>query len=92
MRTAKQIIDNIRWNKNILNKSKYKIGYFDRISNGIKYFYFSDIIFEQNDEFALTIRNRSIKNKSGIIYIPYHRLRIVYDDSNKIIWRRKKII
>ena len=91
MKTSKQIINYIKWNKliNKKNKSKYKIGYYDRVDNNIKFFYFSDIIFKECDEFALAVKGSNIKNDK-IIYIPYHRLRIVYDNSNKIIWKRKK--
>lgn len=85
MKTAKQIIDYIRWNKTITkqNKAKYKIGYYDRVARSLKYFYFSQIVFDKSDDFALCVRCNT-----KTITIPYHRLRIVFDENQDIIWKR----
>jgi len=89
MKTAKQIIDYIRWNTQISdnNRSHYRLGYYDRVINGIKFFRFSDIDFDKSDNFSLCIKANNIT-----LHIPYHRLRIIYNPDGKVIWKRKSKI
>jgi uncharacterized protein (UPF0248 family) len=83
MMTAKQMMDNIRWNRN-LKSDRFIIFYWDNVSKEMIPVRFIKISFEIGNSFSF-----QVEREDRMTDIPYHRVKRICD-KDKIIWERVK--
>ena len=84
MQTIIDLVNEIRWSPE-KEPGKFSLGYYDRVAKELKWIKFKDIIFEESDKFAITVRDEEGREK----HIPYHRFRQV-KKGEEIVWKRDK--
>ncbi len=83
MKPVQDILNRIRWDKN-LAEDDFKIGYYDRAEQHIIVVAFKEIIFPLNDHFSFEV----IDQEGTIHNVPYHRVKDIYQNG-LLIWHRE---
>jgi uncharacterized protein (UPF0248 family) len=82
MKTAKELLDRIRWDEHYA-KSRFKIGYYDRVEDRIIIVPFKEIHFPKDSPSTFLI----VDDDGEVHSVPYHRVKSIYRD-NALIWHR----
>jgi uncharacterized protein (UPF0248 family) len=78
-----KLLSRIRWDKEF-GQAKFTIGYYDRVAGGIVTIPFSEIIFEQGNNYSFMLLDQEGCGRS----IPFHRVRRVFRN-RELIWSRE---
>ncbi len=83
MQTVREFLNRIRWDESLAG-SDFKIGYYDRLQDGLIVVAFKEIIFSKGDRFAF-----QVIDEEGVVHsVPYHRVKAIYRDG-RLIWHRE---
>ncbi|WP_455219656.1 DUF504 domain-containing protein [Kaarinaea lacus] len=82
MKTAQEILSQIRWDEH-LTADSFIIGYYDRMEDTIIKVAFKEIRFPDDHHFMFEV----IDEEGGLHSIPYHRVKEIYQDG-RLIWHR----
>ena len=77
-----ELLNRIRWDAEFA-RGKFELGYFDRVDGRIVVVSFHEIEFPQNEPQVF----RLVDPEGHIHRVPFHRVREVYKDSQRI-WHR----
>ncbi|HYG36740.1 MAG TPA: DUF504 domain-containing protein [Clostridia bacterium] len=77
-----ELLNRIRWDAEFA-KGKFELGYFDRVENRVILLPFKEVLFLEADRHAFRILGTDGKFHR----VPFHRVREVYKDSQRI-WCR----
>jgi len=83
MKPVQDILNRIRWDKNLAGDD-FKIGYYDRVEQQIIIVAFKEIIFPLNEHFSFEV----IDQEGTLHSIPYHRVKAIYQN-DQLIWHRE---
>ncbi len=83
MQTVREILNRIRWDDSLAG-SEFKIGYYDRLQNGLIVVAFKEVIFPKGDRFAFEV----IDEEGAVHSVPYHRVKAIYRN-DCLIWHRE---
>jgi len=78
------LLNRIRWDKDF-GRSRFDLGYYDRLEDRIITVPFQQVILNEGDHFAFQL----INSEGECLSIPLHRVRQVYKDG-ALIWERPK--
>ncbi len=83
MKPVQDILNRIRWDKN-LAEDDFKIGYYDRVEQQAIVVAFKEIIFPKDDHFSFDV----IDQEGELHSVPYHRVKAIYQN-DRLIWHRE---
>jgi uncharacterized protein (UPF0248 family) len=78
-----ELLNRIRWDAEFA-RGKFELGYFDRVERRIITVPFTEVTFPRNDAQAFQL----FDEEGHIHRVPFHRVREVYKDGQRI-WNRK---
>ncbi len=82
MTPIQELLNRIRWDAEFA-RGRFELGYFDRVENQVVVVPFHEIEFRQNDPQMF----RLVDEEGGVHRVPFHRVRDVYKDGQRI-WHR----
>jgi uncharacterized protein (UPF0248 family) len=77
-----ELLNRIRWDQGFA-KADFVIGYYDRVRDDIEYVPFIRLAFPADDAFRFVL----VDGEGQVHNIPYHRVRVVYRNGERI-WHR----
>lgn len=83
MQPVQDILNRIRWDPEF-GRQSFQIGYYDRVAGRIVVVPFAELVFPPDDRYAFMI----IDGEGTGHTIPYHRVRDIYRDGERI-WHRE---
>ena len=78
----RDLLNRIRWDKEF-GRGRFEIGYFDHMEHKIKRISLQEMIFEESNHFSFQLQS----SEGDVVSIPFHRIREVYKDGERI-WQR----
>ena len=78
-----ELLNRIRWDSDF-GKAEFTISYYDRNSGENLRVPFAELSFSEEDHFGFTL----VDKEGAVHHIPYHRVREVFRDGERI-WHRK---
>ena len=84
MTPIQQLLNRIRWDAEFA-RGKFELGYFDRVENQVVGVSFNEIEFSQNEPQMF----RLVDAEGRVHRVPFHRVREVYKDGQRIWLRRR---
>ncbi len=83
MQPIQDLLNRIRWDR-AFGRARFDIGYYDRVADTVFRISFERVHFVAGDHFCFEIADRD-----GTVHvIPFHRVRDVYRDGQRI-WHRE---
>ncbi|MEJ2181753.1 MAG: DUF504 domain-containing protein [Gammaproteobacteria bacterium] len=82
MKTAREILNQIRWDDR-LTADSFAIGYYDRVEDEIVRVAFKEIQFPDDHHFLFEV----VDEEGDLHSIPYHRVKEIYQNG-RLIWHR----
>jgi uncharacterized protein (UPF0248 family) len=82
MMPINQLLNRIRWDTEFA-RGEFELGYFDRVEGRIVVLSFREIDFPQDQPHVFQV----VDEDGGIHRVPFHRVREVYKNGQRI-WRR----
>jgi uncharacterized protein (UPF0248 family) len=79
-----ELLSRIRWDRQFA-EGEFVIGYYDRHSGGILRVPFSSLSFPRDDHFRFAL----VDEEGAVHNIPYHRVREVYRNGERIWYRER---
>ena len=80
-----ELLNRIRWDPEFA-QGTFQLGYYDRVEDRIILVPFKEVSFPENDSHTFSL----LDAEGQSVRVPFHRVREVYKDDNRIWYRPKE--